>query len=90
MDHAVADAYGWADLDLGYDFHDTKQGLRYTISESARCTILDRLLQLNHERYEVEVKAGLHDKKNRKRGASSRRRSKPKSTGSDTDDSLFE
>jgi hypothetical protein len=63
MDQAVATAYGWSDLDLDHGFHETKQGIRYTISESARRTVLDRLLALNHQRYENEVKAGLHDKK---------------------------
>jgi hypothetical protein len=62
MDQAVAIAYGWRDLDLGHGFHETKQGVRYTMSESARRTVLDRLLALNHQRYEEEVKAGLHDK----------------------------
>ncbi len=32
MDYSVARAYGWDDLDLGHGFHETKQGLRYTIS----------------------------------------------------------
>ncbi len=63
MDQAVAAAYGWTDLDLGHGFHQTKQGLRYTISESARRTVLGRLLQLNHERYAEEVRQGLHEKK---------------------------
>lgn len=63
LDQAVAAAYGWTDLDLGHGFHDTKQGLRYTISEPARREILDRLLKLNFERYEEEVAAGLHDTK---------------------------
>ncbi len=63
MDQAVAAAYGWSDLDLGHAFHATKQGERYTLSESARRIVLDRLLALNHERYAEEVKAGLHDKK---------------------------
>jgi hypothetical protein len=63
MDQAVAAAYGWSDLDLGHGFHATKQGERYTLSESARRTVLDRLLALNHQRYEEELKAGLHDKK---------------------------
>ena len=34
MDDAVAAAYGWTDLDLGHGFHETKQGVRYTISEA--------------------------------------------------------
>lgn len=61
MDRAVAGAYGWSDLALRHGFHETKQGVRYTISEAARRTVLDRLLALNHERYAEEVRAGLHD-----------------------------
>jgi hypothetical protein len=63
LDHAVAAAYGWDDLDLGHCFHETKQGIRFTISEAARREVLQRLLKLNHERYAEEVKQGLHDKK---------------------------
>jgi hypothetical protein len=63
MDHAVAAAYGWNDLDLSHGFHETKQGIRFTISEEARREVLQRLLKLNHERYEEEVAEGLHDKK---------------------------
>jgi hypothetical protein len=65
MDHAVAAAYGWTDLDLGHGFHQTKQGLRYTISEAARREVLARLLTLNHQRYAEEVAKGLHEKKPR-------------------------
>jgi len=63
MDAAVAAAYGWTDLALGHGFHQTKQGVRYTISEPARREVLSRLLKLNHERYAEEVKQGLHEKK---------------------------
>lgn len=63
MDKAVAAAYGWDDLDLGHGFHQTKQGLRFTVSEPARREVLVRLLKLNHERYAEEVAQGLHDKK---------------------------
>jgi hypothetical protein len=66
LDNAVAAAYGWSDLDLGHGFHATKQGERYTISEPARRTVLDRLLALNHQRHAEEVAAGLHDKKAKK------------------------
>lgn len=52
---------GWSE-GLNHNFHQTKQGLRFPISESARRDILDRLLSLNHARYAEEVKAGLHDK----------------------------
>ena len=77
MDYAVAKAYGWVEqlritnyelgvegeqFSLAHGFHQTKQGLRFTISETARRDILDRLLALNHQRYAEEVKAGLHDK----------------------------
>ena len=79
MDQTVAAAYGWDDLDLDHGFHETKQGLRYTISESARREVLQRLLKLNHERYEEEVKQGLHDKKKRakKKSAPKKKAKKP-------------
>jgi hypothetical protein len=63
MDNAVAAAYGWQDLKLQHSFHQTKEGLRFTISETVQRELLDRLLQLNHERYAEEAKQGLHDKK---------------------------
>jgi hypothetical protein len=66
MDREVANAYGWQDLDLGHDFHTTKQGIRFTISETVRREVLDRLLELNHQRYTEEVAQGLHDKKKAK------------------------
>ncbi len=66
MDKTVVVAYGWSDLDLSHGFHETKQGLRYTISESARRTVLDRLLTLNHQRHEEEVKQGAHEKTKKK------------------------
>ncbi|MBV9229308.1 MAG: restriction endonuclease, partial [Chloroflexi bacterium] len=68
MDEAVAVAYGWDDLALEHGFHETKQGLRYTISEAARREVLARLLKLNHERYAEEVAHGLHDKGAKSKG----------------------
>jgi hypothetical protein len=59
MDNAVAAAYDWTCLDLSHDFHETKQGVRYTISEPARRDILQRLLLLNHERHEEELRQGV-------------------------------
>jgi hypothetical protein len=79
MDQAVATAYGWTDLDLGHGFHQTKQGLRYTISEPARREVLARLLKLNHERYAEEVRQGLHEKK--KGGTGRKRQGKKKEDG---------
>lgn len=37
--------------------------MRFTVSPEAKDELLDRLLELNHERYAAEVAAGLHDKK---------------------------
>jgi hypothetical protein len=51
LDHAVAVAYGWPDLDLGHAFHATRNGPRYTLGEQARRTVLMRLLALNHARH---------------------------------------
>lgn len=72
MDQAVAAAYGWQDLDLGHGFHKTKQGDRFTISEIARREVLDRLLELNHQRYAEEVAQGLHDKGKKKKSKTSK------------------
>jgi hypothetical protein len=63
IDEAVVGAYGWEDLldaGLDHEFHDTRQGVRYTVGPVVRQEILDRLLELNHERYAEEVAAGLH------------------------------
>jgi len=80
MDQAVAAAYGWSDLDLGHGFHATKQGERYTLSESARRTVLDKLLELNHQRYAEEVAAGLHDKGAKKPKGKKSKSSNPEPT----------
>lgn len=81
LDIAVRDAYGWSDLDLNHDFHETKQGIRFTISESARLEVLDRLLELNHQRYAEEVAQGLHDKKK-----PAKKKSESKKKKADADD----
>jgi hypothetical protein len=67
IDRAVMRAYGWDDLALDHGFHETRQGVRYTVGPVVRQEILDRLLELNHERYAAEVAAGLHDKKQGRR-----------------------
>ncbi len=91
MNCAVAAAYGWSDLDLGHGFHETKQGVRFTISEPARREVLQRLLKLNHERYAEEVRQGMHDKKGKaKKPAAGRKRKesapKPQPLFADKDD----
>jgi hypothetical protein len=67
VDHAVAEAYGWTDLDLGHGFHDTRQSRRFTIEPAVQTEILDRLLELNFDRYEQEVRQGLHWKGNKRK-----------------------
>lgn len=62
LDQEAAHVYDWSDLDLNHDFHQAKQGIRFTISEAVRWAVLDRLLVLNHERYQAEVRQGLHDR----------------------------
>ncbi len=65
IDEAVALAYGWDDLDLEHGFHEVdylpeNDRVRWTISEKARKEVLRRLALLNKERYEEEVRQGLH------------------------------
>jgi hypothetical protein len=54
LDYVIARAYGWNEIDLSHSFHETQQGLRYTISEVTRLEVLDRLLALNHRRHAEE------------------------------------
>ncbi len=65
IDEATVRAYGWDNLldVLDHGFHPTGRDLRYTVGPPAQREILDRLLELNHERYSEEVAQGLHDKK---------------------------
>jgi hypothetical protein len=71
LDHAVAAAYGWDDLPMDHDFYDTRQGVRYTLGPTTRTELLDRLLELNHERAAAEGAAGLT---RQRRGGKQRRR----------------
>lgn len=92
MDNAVAAAYGWQDLELSHGFHQTKQGLRFTISETARREVLDRLLELNHQRYAEEVAQGLHDKGKKKGKSGGKKKAQSESKKQDNDNgqmSLF-
>ncbi|WP_422745599.1 Eco57I restriction-modification methylase domain-containing protein [Micromonospora sp. WMMD754] len=68
IDHAVTEAYGWHDLSLDHDFHETRQGVRYTVGPTVRQEILDRLLELNFARFAEEEKRGLHNKGKSSRG----------------------
>ncbi|EKQ7191750.1 ATP phosphoribosyltransferase regulatory subunit [Klebsiella oxytoca] len=62
LDVTVLDAYGWGDISLNHEFRETKQGVRFTISEAARVEVLQRLSELNRLRYQEELAAGLHVK----------------------------
>lgn len=60
IDEATVRAYGWNDLldtGLEHGHHDTRQGPRWTVGPVIRHEILDRLLELNHERYAEEQRA---------------------------------
>lgn len=68
MDAAVALAYGWDDLALEHGFHKVpylpeNDRVRFTISEAARVEVLQRLSELNRQRYEEECVQGLHGSK---------------------------
>jgi hypothetical protein len=80
---------GWREIELGHGFHETRQGVRFTISPQTRIDVLDKLLALNHYRYQQEVERGLHSGKGR--GASRKKgtgRGTPTSEGFE-DGSLF-
>ncbi|MFF5180701.1 Eco57I restriction-modification methylase domain-containing protein [Micromonospora sp. NPDC000316] len=71
IDEAVCRAYGWDDLlvqGLDHGFHKAGAYTRYTVGPAVRGEILDRLLELNHQRYKEEEAQGLHDKKRSGRG----------------------
>ena len=52
--------YGWSDLDPTLTFRKMKNGQqRFTFVAGVTDEVLDRLLELNKERYEAEVAAGL-------------------------------
>ena len=72
LDHAVRDAYGWGDLTLDHQHWETPQGIRFTVNPAAKDELLDRLLELNHERFRAEVAAGLHESKGRAAARSKR------------------
>ena len=52
LDLAVRDAYGWSELDLSHGFYDVRgAGRRFTFAPAAADEILERLLELNRDRY---------------------------------------
>jgi hypothetical protein len=73
LDHAVAAAYGWEDLQFDHFFRKTQDGPRFTIGAQVRREVLVRLLQLNHERYAEEMGTGLHGRHSQNGRAASNR-----------------
>ena len=57
---ASAPLPSWREIELEHGFHSKRHGVRFTISPLARADVLDKLLALNHYRYQQEVKQGLH------------------------------
>jgi len=95
IDTTVMSAYGWDDLDLGHGFHEVpylpeNDRVRFTISEPARVEVLRRLSELNRQRYEAEVAAGLHGKSNTKIKSTPKSKSKPSSVQQSIQTSLFD
>ncbi|MFJ2173835.1 Eco57I restriction-modification methylase domain-containing protein [Streptomyces sp. NPDC087851] len=62
LDEKVAEAYEWGDLDLDHGFHETRNGVRFTVSPVAQNEILDRLLELNHTRFNRVADAASHER----------------------------
>jgi hypothetical protein len=60
LNGSVLRAYGWGDLDARMHFRTTSEGVRYSLSEDVERAVVVRLHELNKERYEAEVAAGLH------------------------------
>ncbi len=64
VDNLVGEAYGVGHIDLCHGFHDVALSgdskIRFTISESARAEVLQRLSELNRLQYEKEIAQGLH------------------------------
>lgn len=71
IDEAVFRAYGWDDLipKLDYGIHPVGRDARFTVGPGVQQEIVDRLLELNQERYAAEVSAGLHNKKTKKKAS---------------------
>ncbi len=90
LDQEVANAYGWRNLDLQHGFHKTRQGVRFTVSESARRIILRGFFKLNHERYAQEVKQGLHKKKKGAKKKSAPKKRAAKKAAERQEPSLFD
>ena len=86
MDHAVLTAYGWSDLagPTHYSFRQTRFGLRYTLDSATANSVLERLLELNHQRKRAEDAAPQAPD-----SAPGKRKSRPKKPKSDPQTKMF-
>ncbi|MDN4477300.1 SAM-dependent DNA methyltransferase [Demequina sp. SYSU T00039] len=75
IDRAVMDAYGWADLHLEHGFSNYRQFEGWSVNNSTRLEILDRLLEENHRRAKLEAESAPSTKA--KRGKSLSDTAKP-------------
>ncbi|WP_030171217.1 Eco57I restriction-modification methylase domain-containing protein [Spirillospora albida] len=85
---ASAPLPSWREIDLGHGFHETRQGVRFTISPQAQLDVLDKLLALNHYRYQQEQEKGLHTPKKRTPKRAPNSKAPAESQGS-VEDALF-
>lgn len=74
IDAEIAAAYGWHGLDLEHGFRQIQgatnnERWRHAVSEATRAEILNRLSELNRERYEEEVARGLSENATRRSSA---------------------
>ena len=74
IDAEIAAAYGWHGLDLEHGFRQIQGATnndrwRHAVSEATRAEILNRLSELNRERYEEEVARGLSENATRRSSA---------------------
>ena len=93
MDRAVLDAYGWPDVPvectflLDYEIDDEnwsprkKRPWRYRWLEDTHDAVLARLLELNAERAQEEIRAGARAPKERDRKRAAKRKPKDTETG---------
>jgi hypothetical protein len=55
IDLAVVEAFGWNDIQLSHGFFEYRGTMRWSLSTASRIAVLDRLLEVNHQRGAAEV-----------------------------------
>ena len=59
LDEAVFAAYGWQELLVHHAFREIRGKLRYALDEPVAIEVVDRLLELNHQRHQLELSGDL-------------------------------